>query len=283
MTRKKDFNLRSTKTKLSSEFGSTDIHPNIIDISNTRSTTLSKQRRQQRRLPENSKLIDFNDARENLLRKTRVNIIPKNTKQEELLDHLENDAKRIVFALGPAGTGKSYLSVLKAIKMLKNKEISKLILTRPAVSVDEQHGFLPGTLEQKMDPWVRPIFDILKEYYSPNDIKEMLADEIIEISPLAYMRGRTFKNAVIIADEVQNTTPNQMKMLLTRIGEGSRCFVTGDLDQHDRGFDNNGLKDFIQRLEDAPAVKSIGVVRFAKKHIERDPIVAAVLNIYGEE
>jgi phosphate starvation-inducible PhoH-like protein len=124
--------------------------------------------------------------------------------------------------------------------------------------------------------------DVFEEYFSPEDIKAMLEDRVIEISPLAYMRGRTFKDCYIIADEIQNATPNQVKMLLTRMGEGSYCSVTGDLNQHDRGFEANGLKDFVERLEERGGSHGMGVTYFARGDIERDPIVQSVLEVYGE-
>jgi len=155
------------------------------------------------------------------------------------------------------------------------------VITRPAVSVDEQHGFLPGDLKQKMEPWTRPIFDFLEEYYKPKQVTQMLENKTIEISPLAFMRGRTFKNSWIIADEMQNATQEQTKMLLTRIGEGSKIVVTGDLAQHDRGYSNNGLKDFLNKYN-ANNYNTIGHVQFTKKDVERHPVVADVLQIYDE-
>jgi|TARA_B100001248_G_scaffold249011_1_gene221816 phosphate starvation-inducible PhoH-like protein len=184
--------------------------------------------------------------------------------------------------MGPAGTGKTLLAVLAAIRALREGDCEKIVVTRPAVSVDEQHGFLPGTLVEKMAPWTRPIFDIFEEYWNPKQIEHMLEEGIIEIAPLAYMRGRTFKNSWILADEMQNATPSQMKMLLTRIGDHSRIVVTGDLAQHDRGFENNGLKDFVKLLEQRKN-KMIGVVSFAQEDVERHPAVEAVLEIYGDE
>ena len=157
-----------------------------------------------------------------LKRNKQVLIVPRNISQENYLELLKNPKKFIVFAIGPAGTGKTMLGVQMAIKLYKEGVISKIIITRPAVSVDEDHGFLPGTLNQKMEPWTRPIMDVFAEYYHPREIAEMLEDGTIEISPLAYMRGRTFKNAFVVADEMQNATPSQMKMLLTRLGENSR-------------------------------------------------------------
>ena len=214
-------------------------------------------------------------------RQSTVNIVPRNFNQDKLLGLLENPKVNIVFAIGPAGTGKTLISTLAGIKGLKGGDIDKFVVTRPAVSVDEQHGFLPGTLQEKMAPWTRPVFDLFEEYYTPDQIEYMLSDNKVEISPLAYMRGRTFKNSYIIADEMQNATDNQMKMLLTRIGEGSKLVVTGDLAQHDRGYESNGLKLFIERLQRI-ASERIKVVEFANTDIERHPVVDEVLEIYNQ-
>ena len=167
------------------------------------------------------------------------------------------------------------------IKLLKANKINKLVVTRPAVSVDEQHGFLPGTLQEKMAPWTRPIFDVFEEYYTPDQIEYMLNDNKIEIAPLAYMRGRTFKNSYIIADEMQNATDNQMKMLLTRIGDNSKLVVTGDLDQHERGYETNGLKCIMHRLTNAKSDR-IKMVQFKTTDIERHPVVTEVLDLYNQ-
>lgn len=210
----------------------------------------------------------------------KIEMLPRNTAQEAYVDALLS--KRMVFAVGPAGTGKTLLGVMRAIKALRECEVTKIIITRPAVSVDEKHGFLPGTLNEKMEPWTRPIFDVFEEYYGLQETKRMLEDGTIEIAPLGFMRGRTFKNSYIIADEMQNATPDQTKMLLTRIGEGSSMIITGDLRQHDRGFDKNGLKDFLEKLADRKP-ESMAVCLFGRQHIERDPLVAEVLDIYGED
>lgn len=210
----------------------------------------------------------------------RIDMLPRNTAQETYIEALLE--KRMVFAVGPAGTGKTLLAVLRAIKALREGEVNKIILTRPAVSVDEKHGFLPGDLNSKMEPWTRPIFDVFEEYYGLIETKKMLDEGLIEIAPLGFMRGRTFKHAYIIADEMQNATPDQTKMLLTRIGEGSLMVITGDLKQHDRGFDKNGLKDFLEKLSHFKQT-SISVCAFQKCHVERDPLVADVLTIYGDE
>lgn len=217
-----------------------------------------------------------------LKRKQEVSIIPRNLSQENYLELLKNPKKYMIFAIGPAGTGKTMLAVQMAIKLFKEGTISKIIVTRPAVSVDEEHGFLPGTLNQKMEPWTRPIFDVFEEYYHPKDIQEMLEDGIIEISPLAMMRGRTFKNAFIIADECQNTTASQMKMLLTRIGEGSRMVITGDLNQADRPKEN-GLLEFCKLYDQGGDYRMIAMAKFDTKDIERHPVVKEVLKIYKEE
>ena len=216
-----------------------------------------------------------------LRKKQQVNIIPRNLSQETYIELLKNPKKYIVFAIGPAGTGKTMLAVQMAIKLFKEGAISKIIVTRPAVSVDEEHGFLPGTLNQKMEPWTRPIFDVFEEYYHPREIADMLDDGVIEISPLAYMRGRTFKNAFVIADEMQNATPSQMKMLLTRIGENSRMVVTGDLNQADRPREN-GLLEFCSLFDEGGDFRMIAMARFETKDVERHPVVKEVLKIYKE-
>lgn len=214
-------------------------------------------------------------------KKAQVNIIPRNTSQEVYLELLKNPKKYIVFAIGPAGTGKTMLGVQWAIKQLKEGVIDRIVITRPAVSVDEEHGFLPGTLNQKMEPWTKPIMDVFQEYYHTRQIAEMLEEGTIEISPLAYMRGRTFKNAFIVADEMQNATQSQMKMLLTRLGENSRMVVTGDLQQADRPREN-GLLDFLQRYEEVSDHKMVALAKFETKDIERHPVVREVLSIYKE-
>jgi phosphate starvation-inducible PhoH-like protein len=216
-----------------------------------------------------------------LKRKQQVNIIPRNIAQEAYVELLKNPKKFIVFAIGPAGTGKTMLAVQMAIKLYKEGVISKIIVTRPAVSVDEEHGFLPGTLNQKMEPWTRPIFDVFEEYYHPKEIQSMLEDGVIEISPLAYMRGRTFKHAFIVADEMQNATPSQMKMLLTRLGEGSRMVVTGDLNQADRPMEN-GLLQFCELYGLGGDYRMVAMARFEARDIERHPVVKEVLSIYKE-
>jgi phosphate starvation-inducible PhoH-like protein len=234
--------------------------------------------RDPRSLPNTDNLIAIKPY---LKRKQQVLIVPRNISQEHYLELLKNPRKFIVFAIGPAGTGKTMLAVQMAIKLFKEGAINKIIVTRPAVSVDEEHGFLPGTLNQKMEPWTRPIFDVFEEYYHPREIQDMLEDGVIEISPLAYMRGRTFKNAFIVADEMQNATPSQMKMLLTRLGENSRMVVTGDLNQADRPKEN-GLLQFCELYGQGGDYRMIAMARFETRDVERHPVVKEILSIYKE-
>jgi len=241
---------------------------------------LSRQRAAKRTQRFNDNIIDFQEYVPE--KKKQVKIIPRNRAQETYFLKLQDPNKTMLFALGPAGTGKTLLATQTAVKLLKERQIEKIIVTRPAVSVDEQHGFLPGTLEKKMEPWTRPIFDVFAEYYYAKEIQNMLLEGIIEISPLAFMRGRTFKNSFILADEMQNATPNQMKMLLTRIGENSRMVITGDLKQADR-IEDNGLIEFIRLLKNSKGdLKHVDIVNFGQKDIERHPAVKEILEIYGD-
>ena len=225
----------------------------------------------------NSNVVNINTYQ----KQKQVTIIPRNINQETYICKLLDPKKDIVFGIGPAGTGKTLLAVQVAVKMFKEGQVDKIIVTRPAVSVDEDLGFLPGTLEQKMAPWTRPIFDVLREYFNARDIEGMIQEGIIEIAPLAYMRGRTFKNAYILADEMQNATPNQMKMLLTRLGENSKMAVTGDLAQADR-LKDNGLINFTQLLE-SKNTSRLETVYFVQGDIERHEAVKEVLQVYGDE
>jgi phosphate starvation-inducible PhoH-like protein len=206
---------------------------------------------------------------------------PRGSAQRDYDRLLSDWSKSLVFAMGPAGTGKTLFAVHHAIQAFNAKEIKKIVITRPAVSVHEEHGFLPGGLVDKMMPWVRPIFDIMTEYWSPQHIKWLMESELIEIAPLAFMRGRTFKDSWIIADEMQNATVEQMKMMLTRIGEYSRMVITGDLAQHDRGYEDNGLQHIVRKLERRSS-KNIATVFFGKQDVERHPVVTEVLDIYDD-
>jgi phosphate starvation-inducible PhoH-like protein len=211
----------------------------------------------------------------------QVKILPRNKSQETYILELLDRERDIVFGIGPAGTGKTLLACQAGVKAFLDGSVERIIVTRPAVSADEDLGFLPGTLEEKMAPWTRPIFDVFREYFYANEIEGMIKEGVIEISPLAYMRGRTFKNSFIIADEMQNATQNQMKMLLTRIGNESQMVVTGDLNQADR-LKDNGLIDFINHLESRES-KHISAVFFKQGDIERHDAVKEVLEIYGDD
>ena len=247
------------------------------DLSRARGVKAQRQKQQHYEV-ENT--INFNQP-EKRTRQRAIEIVPKSRAQERLILSLFDPETHITIAVGPAGTGKTYLAMQAAIKALRTGEIDKIVLTRPAVEVDgEKHGFLPGDLNQKMEPWTRPLLDTLNEYYSPKDVAQMLADQVIEISPLAFMRGRTFKSAYIIADEMQNSTPGQTKMLLTRIGEGSRIVVTGDVEQADRAKSNNGLIDLCERLQKA-GVKGVDVCQLTDRDIQRHPIIGKILEMYS--
>lgn len=237
-------------------------------------------KRVKKRFTSDVQVIDFNHS---CLpqKKYQVVLAPRGSNQKNYLNKLKNTEKNIVFAIGPAGTGKTLLAVLYGIKLFQEGIVDKIVVTRPAVSVDEDLGFLPGTLNEKMAPWTRPIFDVFAEYYNKKEIDKMLEEGVIEISPLAYMRGRTFKNAYIVADEMQNATVNQMKMLLTRLGENSKMVVTGDLAQADR-LNDNGLINFCTLLAENVDLKHIDLVQFDANDIERHEAVKEVLAIYGD-
>ena len=205
---------------------------------------------------------------------------PKNQSQEYYHSQLKRKNKKIVVATGPAGTGKTLFATEWGVRNFLLGNYEKLIFTRPSVSVDEDLGYLPGTLEEKMAPWVRPIYDILYTFITPKEVTTLMEDKVIEIAPLGYMRGRTFKNCWIVADEMQNSTIAQMKMLMTRLGENSRMIITGDLEQYDRIQEVNGLEDFLDKFKGKRS-SSITSVEFQKGDIQREEVVKEVLDIYG--
>ncbi|MGO4120858.1 PhoH family protein [Arthrobacter sp. YAF16] len=188
----------------------------------------------------------------NILSSRGKTIRPKTLNQKNYVDAI--DANTVIFGIGPAGTGKTYLAMAKAVQALQQKEVSRIILTRPAVEAGERLGFLPGTLSDKIDPYLRPLYDALHDMMDPESIPRLMAAGTIEVAPLAYMRGRTLNDAFIILDEAQNTTPEQMKMFLTRLGFGSKMVVTGDVTQVDLPFGTrSGLRiveDILQKIED---------------------------------
>ena len=206
-------------------------------------------------------------------------IRPKTLGQKEYLNAIRNNA--ITFGVGPAGTGKTYLAVAMAVKAFKAKEVSRIVLTRPAVEAGEKLGFLPGDLQQKVDPYLRPLYDALYEMLPAEQVDKKLALGEIEIAPLAFMRGRTLSNAFVILDEAQNTTPMQMKMFLTRLGENSRMVVNGDLSQVDlpRGV-ISGLRDALDTLK---GISNIGSVTFSANDVVRHGLVAKIVKAYEEK
>jgi phosphate starvation-inducible PhoH-like protein len=205
---------------------------------------------------------------------------PKTNSQEIYASMLKAKNKKIILATGPAGTGKTLFATEYGVRYFLLGTYEKLIFTRPSVSVDEELGFLPGTMEEKMAPWVRPIYDVLYQFMSPKEVTVLMEEKVIEIAPLGYMRGRTFKNCWIVADEMQNSTISQMKMLLTRLGENSRLVITGDLEQYDRPNETNGLEDFLDKFRGRRS-SSIGSFEFNRTDIQREEVVKEILDIYG--
>lgn len=203
-------------------------------------------------------------------------IKPKTINQQKLVSLVKDND--LVFALGPAGTGKTYISVAMAIKALKNKQVKKIIITRPAVEAGENLGFLPGDLKEKIDPYLRPIYDALNDMIPFEKLRYYMEREIVEIAPLAYMRGRTLNNAFILLDEAQNTTPMQMKMFLTRMGPDSKMIITGDSSQVDLpGNQRSGLKEAVRILRE---VNGIGFIELNEKDVIRHKLVKDIIEAY---
>jgi len=195
--------------------------------------------------------------------------------QQRYLDLLRT--KDLVFSSGPAGTGKTYLAVAAAVRSLREGSCKRLVLTRPAVEAGEHLGFLPGDLEDKIDPYLRPLFDALNDLMSPAATRRMRELDIIEVAPLAFMRGRTFNDSFVILDEAQNATRVQMKMFLTRLGERTKAVVTGDVSQTDLPGTKSGLKDAIRRLSN---IEGVGAVEFAAQDVQRSSLVARIVQAY---
>ncbi|HEV7851665.1 MAG TPA: PhoH family protein [Mycobacterium sp.] len=205
-------------------------------------------------------------------------IRPKTLNQKRYVDAI--DANTIVFAIGPAGTGKTYLAMAKAVRALQTKQVSRIILTRPAVEAGERLGFLPGTLSEKIDPYLRPLYDALHDMLDPELIPKLMSAGVIEVAPLAYMRGRTLNDAFIILDEAQNTTGEQMKMFLTRLGFGAKMVVTGDITQIDLpGGANSGLRSAVQILD---GVDDIHIAELTSSDVVRHRLVAEIVDAYAK-
>ena len=200
----------------------------------------------------------------------------KTVGQKKYVDAI--DKNMIVFGVGPAGTGKTYLAMAKAITAFKNNEVNRIILTRPAIEAGEKLGFLPGDLQSKVDPYLRPLYDALYEIMGAETFLKNMEKGLIEVAPLAYMRGRTLDNAYIVLDEAQNTTPAQMKMFLTRIGFGSKAIITGDLSQKDLPKDaESGLEVSLKVLRD---IEDIATITFSSDDVVRHPLVQKIVNAY---
>ena len=202
-------------------------------------------------------------------------IRPKTLGQKEYVDAI--DQNTIVFGIGPAGTGKTYLAMAKAVQALQRKEVERIILTRPAVEAGERLGFLPGTLTDKIDPYLRPLYDALNEMMDPEIVPKLLAAGTVEVAPLAYMRGRTLNNAFIVLDEAQNTTPEQMKMFLTRLGFGSKMVVTGDITQVDLPMGASGLQLVTRVLGE---IDDIHFSRLTSADVVRHTLVGQIVDAY---
>ncbi len=214
----------------------------------------------------------------NILSNRGRTIRPKTLNQKRYVDAI--DKHTIIFAIGPAGTGKTYLAMAKAVQALQNKSVNRIILTRPAVEAGERLGFLPGTLSEKIDPYLRPLYDALHDMLDPETIPKLLAAGTIEVAPLAYMRGRTLNDAFIILDEAQNTSPEQMKMFLTRLGFGSRMVVTGDVTQVDLP---TGIKSGLRVVEGIlDGIKDVSFNRLTSHDVVRHKLVGHIVAAYDE-
>ena len=232
----------------------------------------------------NSQRPDYTKQEDTPKRKIKKNLelIPRNEAQEDYLMALEDDEKHIVFGVGPAGTGKTYLAVQYAVKCLREGLIEKIVLVRPNVALDDKDiGYLPGSVVDKLRPLYGSMIDVLEEYYTLSQLEDMINDGLIVMLALAHIRGKTLKNCICIVDEAQNTTVTSMLSILTRLGDGAKLLITGDLAQADRGK-HNGLRDFLSR-HDAKPSDMIEVVKFSQEDAVRHPIIQDLLNMYPDE
>ena len=206
----------------------------------------------------------------------RRTVVPKSVNQRKYLEAIDRDD--IVFGIGPAGTGKTYLAVAKAIEALLAKKVTRIILTRPAVEAGEKLGFLPGDLQEKVNPYLRPLYDALYDMLEAERVERLFERYIIEVAPIAFMRGRTLNDAFVILDEAQNTTPEQMKMFLTRLGFGSQAVITGDITQID--LPTSRTSGLIEAMKVVGAVEGIAFVYFDERDVVRHPLVQHIVNAY---
>lgn len=235
------------------------------------------------------------EERKQISTKASPKLVPENKAQSRALQNLMSD-KPYNFLIGEAGTGKTLMATVYAISKFLDGTYKKIVITRPAVSVDEELGYLPGSVEQKMKPWMLPILDVFMEFFTAEDIEVLMNEGLIEIAPLAYMRGRNLgpidinetsdkRGFIVVADELQNSTPEQMKMLLTRLGKNSKMILTGDPTQHDRGMTENGLVDILKKLDlyKDSDITHITADMFNKKNVVRSPAVMEVLKLYPDK
>ena len=225
---------------------------------------------------ESEKLIDILDNE--ILRSPKgASIYPKSLGQQRYVEAIKRN--HITFGLGPAGTGKSWLAVAMAVKALKEKEVKQIVMTRPAVETGEKLGFLPGDVMAKVDPYLRPLYDAMVEFQTHEGMNRLLSQGVLEVAPLAFMRGRTLNNSFVILDEAQNTTPEQMKMFLTRMGFGSKSVITGDTTQVDVPNNKSGLVDLEVILG---GIEGLEFVHLSSKDVVRHPIVSQIVNVYDK-
>ncbi|WP_016951030.1 PhoH family protein [Anabaena sp. PCC 7108] len=229
---------------------------------------------------ESDRQGELQDLQRDILSKTRrgQEIRAKTFRQRQYIESIRK--RDLTFGIGPAGTGKTYLAVVVAVQELLSNQFERIILTRPAVEAGEKLGFLPGDLQQKVDPYLRPLYDAIHEFIDPEKIPNLIERGVIEVAPLAYMRGRTLSNAFVIVDEAQNTTPAQMKMVLTRLGFGSRMVITGDITQTDLPINQqSGLSVALQILKH---VEGIAFCEFTQKDVVRHPLVQRIVAAYEQ-
>jgi phosphate starvation-inducible PhoH-like protein len=258
---------------------------NIRELKLSRKTSSAK-RKEQEYYPSRSQRSKYAEHESNTInfnpqkQRKAVTLVPKTINQEDYIMALQDRSVDVVIAGGPAGTGKTYLATLAAIQAYRNKEVSRIVILRPAVSIEgEEHGFLPGDLTAKLAPWCRPVLDVLREFYNIKEIEHMLSEEIIEFASLGMVRGRTFKNTWLLLDESQNSSPTQLKSLLTRIGEGSKFVLNGDIDQSDRIDRECGLADLLERMDEAN-IRGVQVCHFDNRDIQRHRLVGEFIKLY---
>ena len=265
-------NVRRLRAEyVASEFDDMDQGAEIYEIDNGWDPSDDQPRGKKKKHQHQHQHQDKQDAPQRDQRYVK-NITPRSEGQAEVLEAIERD--NLICALGPAGTGKTYLAIAKAVEALKAGKVGRIVLSRPAVDAGENIGFLPGDMEDKLAPYLRPLMDALSDRLAPKTLRSMLQEGLIEIAPVAFMRGRTLNNAFVVIDEAQNCTYTQLKMLLTRLGWNSTMIITGDPAQTDLLPEMSGLSDVAERLE---TLEDVSVVRLGQEDVVRHPLVAKML------